>query len=36
MLMTYKQGTARNNEVEQEFMTRDEILAKVKKELKRR
>ncbi|KAL5838392.1 hypothetical protein ACOSQ3_015561 [Xanthoceras sorbifolium] len=34
-LSTYEVGTAANDEVEKELMTRDEILAKVKKELEK-
>ncbi|KAL5765478.1 hypothetical protein ACOSP7_016095 [Xanthoceras sorbifolium] len=34
-LSTYELGTAANDEVEKELMTRDEIMVKVKKELER-
>ena len=33
MLVNYEKGTAKNEEVEKELVTRDEILVKVKKEL---
>ncbi|KAK0580275.1 hypothetical protein LWI29_000190 [Acer saccharum] len=35
MLSTYEKGTARNEEVERELMARDEVVAKVKKELEK-
>ena len=34
-LVSYERGTAKNEEVEKELLARDEILVKVKKELKR-
>ncbi|KAI9165235.1 hypothetical protein LWI28_010143 [Acer negundo] len=35
MLSTYEKGTARNEEVERELIARDEVVAKVKKELEK-
>ncbi|TXG57126.1 hypothetical protein EZV62_018439 [Acer yangbiense] len=35
MLRTYEKGMARNEEVERELMARDEVVAKVKKELEK-
>ncbi|KAI9153591.1 hypothetical protein LWI28_013554 [Acer negundo] len=35
MLITYEKGTARNEEVERELIARDEVVAKVKKELEK-
>ena len=35
MLSTYEKGTAQNEEVERELMARDEVVAKVKKELEK-
>ncbi|XP_042969094.1 uncharacterized protein LOC122301779 [Carya illinoinensis] len=35
LLVSYEKGSASNNEVEQELIDRDEVLAKVKRELKK-